>query len=335
MKVVLFHPVLLPALRYGGVERFVVRLAKGLLERGHEVHVAALAGSQLPKGAHLLAMESRSVSCRDLFPLLPNGVDCIHFMAPPSAEALEGLPCAAVVSVHGNGKAGEKFSRNSVFVSKDHANRHGAQAFVHNGVDPEEFLNPKEWKTRQGGVFVSKTAWRIKNVLGAIRICSKAGVSLSVAGGNRPLMARMKVALEPNMEWLGSISDQEKASLMARSQFLIFPVLWAEPFGAVLVEALMSGTFVIASRVGGIPEIIVPEVGVLLPPPDSLSEEEQWVAALERKPRFDPEICRAYAVSKFHYGLMAEEFEKCYRKVVQGESLNPAVPVAPSTGGLL
>lgn len=55
MKICLFHPKLLPPRDYGGVERVVLWLARGLLERGHEVWVAALAGSQLPPGAKLIS----------------------------------------------------------------------------------------------------------------------------------------------------------------------------------------------------------------------------------------------------------------------------------------
>ena len=40
MRIVLFHPTLLPPKDYGGVERVVLWLAEGLLERGHSVAVA-------------------------------------------------------------------------------------------------------------------------------------------------------------------------------------------------------------------------------------------------------------------------------------------------------
>src|SRR4051812_29006739 len=46
MKIVLFHPTRLPPRDYGGVERVVLWLAQGLIERGHEVWVAAHPGSE-------------------------------------------------------------------------------------------------------------------------------------------------------------------------------------------------------------------------------------------------------------------------------------------------
>jgi len=54
-----------------------------------------------------------------------------------------------------------------------------------------------------------------------------------------------------------------------RSLFSLAPSRWAEPFGLVVIEALVSGRPVIASRIGGFPEIIVDgESGFLVPPGD-------------------------------------------------------------------
>lgn len=328
MKIVLFHPVRLPPADYGGVERVVLWLARGLIERGHEVHVAALEGSRLPAGARLLPITAENRSAAELPARLPPGVEVVHFMAPPESETWEKLPCAGVVTVHGNGKTGEVFHFNSVFLSLDHARRHGAQAFVHNGIDPEE-LAFTPGRKGSSYLFLSKTSWGVKNLRGAMRIARRSAAPLWIAGGNRPLGARLEAWARPSMRWFGPVAGAEKARLLAESRALIFPVLWPEPFGLVVVEALMSGTPVIASRKGSLAELVPPEAGLLLPAPTGPAEEALWVEALRKPgPGWDSQACRDWAMSKFHYREMAAGYERLYRRAASGDALNPAAPRA-------
>ncbi|MGK5083747.1 glycosyltransferase [Bdellovibrionota bacterium FG-1] len=339
MKICLFHPRLLPPKDYGGVERVVLWLAKGLQERGHEVWVAALEGSVLPRGAHLLPMRPQQTSVHDLIRVLPAGIEVIHFMAPPEAGALNELPFPFVLTVHGNGKNGEIFPLNSVFLSANHARRHGATYFIYNGIDPGEYAFAPRRAKAPWALFLSKTSWSVKNVGGAIELCQKAKVPLVVAGGRRPLGARVRVALNSRMSWAGPVASEQKARLLAEARVLIFPILWPEPFGLVVVEALMSGTPVLASRLGSLPELVGPEVGELLPPPiDGPTGQigDQWHQCLQKvfmnpsqaQPIWDPEVCRNWALKRFHYLKMAEAYENAYKKVTSGESLQSNAPVA-------
>jgi glycosyltransferase involved in cell wall biosynthesis len=61
------------------------------------------------------------------------------------------------------------------------------------------------------------------------------------------------------------------------------PSTWQEPFGYTVVEAFAACRPVIASRVGGIPEIVTPETGYLTAPGDA-EEIEQAITALARNP---------------------------------------------------
>lgn len=58
--------------------------------------------------------------------------------------------------------------------------------------------------------------------------------------------------------------------LLASADVLVLPSRWPEPFGRVLIEAMASGIPVIASNVGGIPEILDPDFASHLVPPDDL-----------------------------------------------------------------
>jgi glycosyltransferase involved in cell wall biosynthesis len=320
MKVVIFHPVALPPRDYGGTERVVGWLARGLVERGHEVHVAALAGSRLPAGVRLLAVESDRRGAAELAPRLPAGTDVVHFMAPPG-DGAASLPCPWLVTVHGNGKPGESFPSNSVFVSADHARRHGATAYVHNGLDPSEYRFDRS-KSRSF-LFLSKTSWRVKNVAGAIRLCARARAPLRVAGGRRPWLSRLEVLVRRNMSWEGPVAGATKARLLAEAKALVFPVAWPEPFGLVVAEALLSGTPVLASPRGSLPELVPADVGALP------ADEDGWIDWLSKPALpWDPERCRAWALERFHYARMSEGYEDLYRKIGGGARLHDASPVA-------
>lgn len=72
--------------------------------------------------------------------------------------------------------------------------------------------------------------------------------------------------LEPFVEFLGFRRDVPE--LLAQIDILALPSL-QEPFGKIVIEAMAMETPVIASRVGGVPEIVVDgETGLLVPPQD-------------------------------------------------------------------
>jgi len=70
----------------------------------------------------------------------------------------------------------------------------------------------------------------------------------------------------------GWLDEHGVVELIRASRALIFPSLWHEPFGLVALEAMVNARPVIASRVGGIPEIVTDgETGILVPPNDSIA----------------------------------------------------------------
>jgi glycosyltransferase involved in cell wall biosynthesis len=325
MQILLFHPTILPPQDYGGVERVVLWLAEGLVERGHQVIVAALPGSQLPEGCALLEVEKKNYSKEEFLSLLqkqgPRLPDLIHFHAPISEPLWTSLPIPALLTVHGNGQPGEKYPKNSVFLSADHARRHGAETYIFNGINPTEYIFSPQQK-KDWYLFLSKTSWSVKNLAGAMKYSRKAGVSLRVAGGNRPFLKRMQCTFHPRLTWIGPVGGLKKAQVLAEAKALLFPVTWPEPFGLVVVESLISGTPVIASPQGSLKELVTPDVGIL---PQS---EEEWVEALQQRSLpWNPEHCRKVALEKFHYLKMAEKYEQAYKKVAEGQNLNQDFPI--------
>ncbi len=82
----------------------------------------------------------------------------------------------------------------------------------------------------------------------------------------------------PNVQFLGFRAATDIAQEYRAADIFCCPSIWQEPFGNVNIEAMACGVPVVATRVGGIPEIAA-EGGVLLIAPDSPVE---LAAALQR-----------------------------------------------------
>jgi glycosyltransferase involved in cell wall biosynthesis len=326
LKILIFHPVPLPPKNYGGVERVVLWLAEGLRDEGHHVTVAALEGSTLPRGVTLLPIQPGARSAEDLARMIPTGTDVVHFQAPPEAGYfINGAP-PAVTTIHGNGKPGEIFPKNTVFLSRDHASRHGRSTFVYNGINPEEFALAGDLgtgKKKGAPLFLSKTTLRTKNLAGAMRIASHAKMPLTIAGGNRPIGLRLKSLFAGN-PWLGPVSGEVKARLLAEASALLFPVVWDEPFGLVMVEAMLSGTPVVGTRKGSVPEVVGETGGITLDLPKDESDQdglERWAEALRASEKMAPEALRDQAIRRFSHHQMAQSYLDVYKRVIQGETV--------------
>jgi glycosyltransferase involved in cell wall biosynthesis len=311
VKIALVHNAQFPVKTYGGTERVVWWLARGLRELGCEVLLVARPGSDCPY--------AKVISCdfsQDLLSQIPSA-DVVHFHVPIAHAPSRPY----VVTIHGNGKLGEPFLPNTAFVSRSHAVLHGSLCFVHNGLDPDEYLFEKNKQPYL--VFLAKASWRVKNVKGAIRAARRSGRTLEVIGGRRPLFFYRR-----RIHWQGMLSDEPKKQMIARASGLLFPVIWNEPFGLAVIEALVSGTPVVASRRGSLPELVSSDVGVLA------DTEAELVQGVERLSEFDPNACRERVLSLFHYRKMAEGYLKMYQKVERGEILNamsPRATLAPQT----
>lgn len=81
-------------------------------------------------------------------------------------------------------------------------------------------------------------------------------------GKDRSLLEELasQLGLQENVIFMGTQSQEKVSELMRESRLFILPSI-EEGQGVVLVEALASGTPCIGSRVGGIPDVITPDVG--------------------------------------------------------------------------
>lgn len=289
----------LPVQGYGGTERIVVALVRGLAELGHRVTLIAQRGTVLPEATVIAASRAQLRDPgADLAALVPKDADVIHAHFPVR-RLPEGRPF--LQTIYGNLKAGEAAPPHAVFLSKNHATRSGGTAFVYAGLDPAEFLFRS---TKHDYDFFIGRLHSAKGYHWAIEGAKRTKRRLLVAGGWRP-------SFTPRVRFVGEVDGERKRMLLAGARCLWMPALWDEPFGLTTIEALFSGTPVLATKRGALPEVLTPEVGALC---DTL---EEMIAASRTIGSRKPEVCRGHAERYFTQRVMAEEYLRVYRYLAE------------------
>lgn len=105
-------------------------------------------------------------------------------------------------------------------------------------------------------------------------------VRLWVAGdGPETDVLRQRYAGDPRIEWLGRVTDEERASRLAGADVFCAPSLHGESFGVVLLEAMAASTPIVASELPGYANVARKDRDALLVPPN---DPEALATALSR-----------------------------------------------------
>jgi glycosyltransferase involved in cell wall biosynthesis len=122
------------------------------------------------------------------------------------------------------------------------------------------------------------------------------------------------------ISFLGFQPQEEVRRWMQRARLLVLPSL-EEGLGVVLLEALACGTPVVASRVDGIPEVITPEAGVLVPPANAAALGQAIRSVLESQLAWAEmsRLARERAVSLYDWDHIAAQWIALYRSMLGGE----------------
>src|SRR6266511_5773679 len=306
MHVVVASHHRLPVEGYGGPQRVVVALVRGLAALGHRVTLLAQPGTKVAEAAKIVEVAPRLLkdSGADLKKFIPDGVDILHAHFSLK-QGPKGVPF--VQTLHGNWKPDTPLPPNTIFLSRDHAKRHGSTTFVHNGLDPAEYIFRR--RKEKWDLFLGKLH-RDRGYQWAVDAAQRTGRQLIIAGGWRP-------SFTGAVKYVGEVDGKRKAVLLARARCLWMPAQWDEPFGLPTIEALFSGTPVLGTRRGAMPEIVTSDVGALA---DTLAELLETSASINTR---SPEACRARAERWFTHLTMAREYVRMYQQAIAGGALPP------------
>ena len=268
---------------------FVAQMERALRERGHEIELAVL---DRRGGGKRRFLELR----RRVREAGPHDVTWAHFLFPAGFIAA-GAGGPLVVTAHGRDvrniggipgvarATARVVERASTVIAVSHYLRReleerlpaarGKTEVVDSGVDLDRFApaEPAERLDSPAFVHVGSLTER-KNVVRLADAFARLGRGSLTFVGDGPLRGRLEG--REGVRVVGRVSHEEVPRWLAAADVVCGPAL-IEPFGQSILEAMACERTVVATRIGGPPEFVTPDAGVLVDPLD----EGELARALE------------------------------------------------------
>ncbi|MFA4953113.1 MAG: glycosyltransferase family 4 protein [Candidatus Pacearchaeota archaeon] len=235
---------------------------------------------------------------------------------------------------------------NLVAISKDQKKIYEKYGFkvrdvVYNGVDENKFSLSDE---KNNFVFSLGIIHPRKGQREAIEAGKKSGLDVIIAG-NIGIPSYFEKEIAPNIThdisnqknklesylelpgesggrvvYAGEVNDVQKKSLFSNARAFLMPITRPEPFGLVMVEAMLSGTPVIAYRCGSVPEIVADgKTGYIVENVDEMRK------AIGEAGNLSSQECRDYAIKNFSKTRMAERYLEVYQELIDQKKFNQIV----------
>ena len=323
----------------GGAEQVLLTLDRGLVRYGHRSLVLAAAGSrchgllipvEIPSGE--LSADAKVEARRRFRLALDNAlenhaVDIIHMHGLDFCEYLPDCDLPILVSLHlplswyGPAVLAQTRSNLSlVAVSRSQARTASRDVpisrMIPNGVDTEHFhlASKSDYALFMGRVCPEKALHL------ALDAAALAGTKLLIAGTvfnypeHREYFEKLvRPRLGPNAVFLGAIGGRRKADLLAGAKCLLIPSQAQETSSLIAMEAMASGTPVIAWRRGALPEMVENgRTGFLV------SSVEEMCAAIARARALSSYECRRSAERSFSSQQMVSGYLELYKELSAG-----------------
>src|SRR5690606_13231771 len=326
--------VAVPPRDYGGTELVVYELAEGLVAAGHDVVLFETGDSRTTARLEWLlphafwppeSLAALNHSSWAMARVVQDGFDVVHVH---SAEALALARLAPdipmVYTIHHERdalcSAYYPFFPDVYYVTISERQRQLEVPLphvrtIHHGLDASRYAGP----TRAGDYvcFIGRLS-RPKGPHVAIDVAERAHVPIVVGGAihaedeprgfaEREVLPRLG---RPHVRYLGKVGMEQKSEVLRGARALLMPLAWEEPFGLVMIEAMLCGCPVVAFPRGSAPELIEEGVtGFLVPDADAMVETIR-----SRLDGFDREACRRRAAERFGRDRMVADHVAWYRE---------------------
>jgi glycosyltransferase involved in cell wall biosynthesis len=315
--------VAVPPPAYGGTEGVIDRLARGYVAAGHDVLLWTTGDSTCPvrrDSALERSAPERLGDCatevhhvvRGYAAIRRWGADIVHDHT--WAGPAHGVPSGTlriVATNHGpfTGDVLGIYQELSpdlpiIAISHDQASHARGVAIadvIHHGVELAGFPAGAGTGDADGSyvLFLGRMGPE-KGAREAAIAAKRAGTRLLIAAKRREAAEleffekHVEPLLDDDIVYLGEVRHDEKLRLLRGARALINPIQWDEPFGLVMIEALASGTPVLAFSRGAAPEIVTDGVtGYLCSDIDELVGRIGAIGAIDRR------ACRSSVADRF------------------------------------
>ncbi len=334
-----------PPSLYGGIERIVDMLARELSLRGHEVTLFANADSTCPVRRVAwpgMSSTSKSDTVRNAGTLARHVAagrfDVVHSfsrvayltpilpMAVPKLMTYQrAISPRSVRLGHAISRGTLAFTAISEWMMRD-IQQIGRWRMVPNCVELDTYTFQPEVPEFAPLVFLGRVE-KIKGPHLAIEIARRSKRPLIIAG-NIPTEHRgwadahvLSHVDGESIQYVGPVNDAQKNSLLGSAGALLMPILWDEPFGIVMAEAMACGTPVLGLGRGAVPEVA--EDGVTGFVRDDV---EELAASVGRLSSIDRSDCRRRVERLYNIGAVTDAYLDAYLsgRIAVGGSLAPA-----------
>lgn len=322
-----------PPKKYGPWESIVSLLTEGLVKRGIDVTLFATADSHTKAKLHAVAprpyeedkdMLVKVYECLHISEVFERAkeFDIIHNhfdYLPLTYSALVDTP--VVTTIHGISSRKilpvyKKYNNSTFYVSISDAYRCRDLdyiATVRHGIDIESFHFNE--KPQDYFLFLSRLH-RDKGVREAIEVAKKTGRKLKIAGfiADQAYFEKEVKPYTDNEQIIfeGHVDPEYKKELQSNAYALLHMINYDEAFGIGVVEAMASGTPVIAMNRGSMPELIRNgETGFLVNSIDEAAEAVQNLDSISRK------ACREHVEKHFSVDRMVDGYIKVYETILE------------------
>ena len=321
-----------PPRDYGPWEQVASTLTEGFVAAGHDVTLYATSDSvttarlrgTAPRGyeedpdvdarvwgaLHI----ARAFEDADNLDVLANHFDFIpltysRLVRTPMVTTIHGFSSPRILPVF------RAYDDVAHYVAISAADRHPDLTYaatIHHGIDTASFsvgAGPRTHLLFLGRIHPDK------GTDAAIEVADRTGIPLTIAGIVQDQVYFEQV-IRPRVDgrhvtYVGSVGPAERQRLLGSAVALLHLVRFAEPFGLSVVEALATGTPVIAHPLGSLPEIVRSgSTGFLV---DDIAGATAAVAMLDR---IDPAHCRTDAVERFDQGRMVRAYLALFERII-------------------
>lgn len=357
MKIAQVAPIYvpIPPKKYGGAEWIVSHLCDGMINRGHEVTLFA-AGDSKTKAKVISTVKKAPGMNKDIY--LDLGYTMRHifnyFLAAENQKKFDlihwhiskdivplmisnFIETPSVITFHNYHPQGKLGDLWDFYKKNQHKNVHYISvskrytknlpfdffATVYNGINIDDFTF-----NAIGGdyMFWMGRFLPIKGIDLAVKMAQKLNLPFKMAARELDTKLdfynkKIKPHLNNKIQYMGELGLTEKNKAYGDARVFVNPILFDEPFGLVVPEAMATGTPVVAFDRGAMSEIIKDgETGYIVKPGDTkglIRAIKRIYDMPENEYRKMRENCRRHVETNFTVKKMLDRYEKVYKSILK------------------